>query len=168
MNKRRVFSKDSNISYNDYTRNKKGDEILKYVKSNNSYLVDRNFSIRHNELTSFLDYDTFLNLSRSYSRNYVPKYKMHTSPISVFDAKKSYLSYNQLSHMGDCNACHNNNNNITQVNECKEAKGVLYPYGNTVECTTNLQYPSKININIINCIPECECLEKITNPDKCL
>lgn len=157
MNSRRVFSRDPVISYTDYNNNKKGDEILKYIKSNDTDLVDRNFAIRGNDLTSFLDYDTFLNLSRSYFRNYTPRNVSCTSPMTVFDSAKSVLTYtNLLSHINNCNMC-SHYTNVTDINECKEAKNILYPYGTTLEYTTNVEFPSKININNLHCLPVDDC-----------
>lgn len=164
MNTRRVFSRDPVVSYTDYNNNKKGDEILKYIRSKDRHLVDRNFAIRHSELTSFLDYDTFLNLSRSYSRNYVSRHVSYTSPMTVFDSEKSILTYKKLlSHINNCNVC-SKNTNVKEMNKCKEANNILYPYGTTLEYTTNVEFPSKININNLYCLPTDNCESK---PDKC-
>lgn len=154
MNSRRVFSREPIVSYTDYNRNKKGDEILKVIKTQQSQLDDRNFKIRNHELTSFLDYDTFLNITRSYSRNYLPAEEIYRSPMTVFDAEKSELSYKQLlSHIRDCNVCCQCTN-ITDVRKCKEANNILYPYGNILGHADNFKYPSKINIQNFNCTTE--------------
>lgn len=150
MFQNRVFSHGSNISCADHTRDKKGYAIMNYIQSNcdqSQEINDRNFSIKHNELTSFLDYDTFLNLTRTYHKYYLPANMVKSSPMSLYDAEMSVVRYRQLlSHMGNCRKCCN----IETINECKEARGILYPHGEMIKRNNILHFPTRLPTGLLN------------------
>jgi hypothetical protein len=147
MNCRRVFSNNSNINYTDYNCRINGDEIYKNILSKGAYVNDRAYSVVNNEISSILDYQTFLKLTRAYLRKLSINRPIHfTAPASINEAKTSFICYKQLlSHLKDCDNCCNCKN-ISEAYECKEFLNILYPYGNYEENTDGcFQFPTKLH-----------------------
>ena len=132
-NNRRVFAHNNNINFNDYTHCIKGQEIYKKITSKGPSFRDKDFYVVQNELTKFLDYDTFLNLTRTFYRYHGPGHGSGPSnlpPSSIHEAQDSFINYKQLlSHIQDCDYCCRCRN-IDDISSWKEAKTYLYPSGN--------------------------------------
>lgn len=166
MSVRHLFLRNQFVPHRDHNQNNKGNERLPYAKT-------------QNDLSSFLDYDTFLDLSRSYSQNYVHENRTCSSPMSAFNTEKSYLSYKDfLSHIMDCDMC-GQCRDISDFHECKEARNLLYPYGNTFDYAriNNLQCKPRRDIfrepegckRINTCCEKKSCMvsSKWCNSDRC-
>jgi hypothetical protein len=161
MYSKRVFSNNNNINFIDYNNIKKGEEIYKNIHSKGNYVNDKNYLIMNNELKCVLDYDTFLNLTRTYFRH-SGSTNDNNSPCSINDGASSFICYNKiLSHITDCDYCYNCKD-IDKICECKEIKNILYPYGSYIKSDKNLHqygsndfnFPVKLkfqNCNDTNC-----------------
>jgi hypothetical protein len=164
MYSKRVFSNNNNINFIDYNNIKKGEEIYKNIHSKDNCVNDKNYLIKDNELKRILDYDTFLNLSRTYFRHSRhSRTTIHNnSPRSINDEARSFICYNKiLSHINDCDYCCNCKD-IDKICECKEIKNILYPYDSYIKSDKNLDqyddtgfsFPVKLkfqNCNNTNC-----------------
>jgi hypothetical protein len=129
--RRRVFALNNCITFNDYINSLKGKEIFQNLKSTEHYKNSSIYKIVDNQITGFLDYNTFLLLTRSYFKAYGPIHKnIQLAPKSIMDAYSSYLCYNDfISHIGSCNYCSKCDCDFTKITQCLEAKNILYPYG---------------------------------------
>jgi hypothetical protein len=146
MSHRRVFANNNNLNFNDYNRCIKGQQIYKDISNRGPNYRDKEFYIVDNELTKFLDYDTFLNLTKTFYRYNGSHQDSYYAPSSIDEGKKSFLYYKQLlSHIKDCDYCCQCKN-ILQVCECKEAKNYLYPYGNFHEEKQIFKFPTRLNV----------------------
>jgi hypothetical protein len=164
MCSRRVFANNNNINYIDYYSSLNGQSMYKNLKSKGSNVNDINYKVINNQITNFLDYQTFLNITKAYFRQYGIVEKSYSAPYSINDSKTSFLCYNQLlSHIKDCDFCCKCKN-ITKICDCKDVKNILYPYGNYIEQTytqndysiKDFNFPVKLQINNNN---ECNNLQ---------
>jgi hypothetical protein len=119
----RIFSKNEDLSFNDYIKYKKGKTILTNLKTNNN-----NNNNNNNKIISYLSYNDFLTITQTFykfsnlKKNYKP-------PQKIIDLKTSFIFYNKmLNHIQHCESCNVNTNNNNFIN-CKEIKNILYPYG---------------------------------------
>ena len=69
----------------------KGKEILKNLKSKGINSNDNTCCVQNNDITKFSDYDTFLNVSKAYSKYYVENTNDDRPPQSIYETKKSYI-----------------------------------------------------------------------------
>jgi hypothetical protein len=122
----RIFSKNNDISFNDYIKNIKGKTILSNLKTNNHN--NNNYTINNNKIVSYLSYNDFLIVTQTFykfsnlKKNYKP-------PQKIIDLKTSFIFYNKyLNHIQRCDLCKTNNVDTNFV-DCKEIKNILYPYG---------------------------------------
>jgi hypothetical protein len=170
---RRIYSNNNTINYNDYNSVINGSQMYKNLKSKGpeiNNITNRNFSVYNNQITQFLDYQTFLKMTRSYFRQYGPNRPDYNAPSSIIDGTKSFISYKQLlSHIKDCDYCCHCKK-ITQICDCKEAKNILFPYGNFVEESLNVtdytdkdfKFPIKLQLFDLcsSCnLSKCDCQE---------
>ena len=127
MNSNKYFSSKKSINFNDYLKNKKGIEILKNLKSKNV-----------NSLDTFLSYQDFLIITKSlYNTFYIDKPCLKI-PTNLDNTNTSFIIYeNLLSHLKDCNIC-KYTKDILYLNNCKEIKGILYPYGEYIDLNPNI------------------------------
>jgi hypothetical protein len=135
----RIFSKNNDISSNNYLKNKKNKVILTNLKTNNNNT--NNVSINNNKIVSFLSYNDFLNITQTFYK-FSNLNKNYKAPQKIIDLKTSFIFYNKfLNHIQNCEFCNNNN-----YNNCKEVKNILYPYGEyfTYEIYSNL---AKVDLN---------------------
>lgn len=154
MSCRRVFANNNSVSFNDYNRCIKGQQIYKDISQRGPNYRDKDYYLVNNEITKFLDYDTFLNLTKTFYKYNGPYENSYYAPFSIQDGKKSFLSYRQLlSHIKDCDYCCRCKN-INEICECKEAKNYLYPYGNFPEEKSIFKFPTRLNVD---CGREYEC-----------
>lgn len=143
MTPRRVFANNNNIDYIDYYAILSGQAMYKNIKSKGSNQNDVNYKVYKNEIIQFLDYQTFLNISRAFFRQYGPVQTSFYAPYSINDAKTSFLCYRQLlSHIKDCDYC-NKCKNISKICDCKDVQNILYPYGNMVSTNYSNDYSDK-------------------------
>ena len=131
--KHRVFSHTTDINYADYTKNKKGVEMLKPLKIeyNKIHKYEQDTEIFKN-INRFKNYDEFLNMSRAYF-NYIDG---ECRPKFVTNLYNANISYVEKDFVDD------------DIQVCKEENLYLYPYGlfnNNKNCV--LLYPYKIDIS---------------------
>ena len=131
-NSKRVFANNNDISYIEYMDNLRGGEIYKTAVLNRLPEDKHNlFRIKGNELTNFINHETFLNVTKSFYKYNQPYevYDERHPPVSIQDGAKSHIDYEVLlSHIKDCDYCCRCKN-ITEIYECNELKNFLYPYG---------------------------------------
>ncbi len=143
---KQFFSNNYDINYNDYLKYKKGKEGIKKLISDKKYYVN-----------SFIDYDTFLTLTKAFYKQINNKYDI-SPPRSISDADTSYKYYKSFkSHVKNCDYCCSCKN-ISQVFYCKEIQNILYPYGESVVKRDDLDgiyYPRKLKLNKY-CCKKCE------------
>ena len=131
-NPKRVFANNNDISYVEYMSNLRGDEIYR-TSVLNRLPEDKHklFRIKGNELTNFINHETFLDVTKSFYK-YNQPYEVYDEchpPVSIQDGAKSHIDYEVLlSHIKDCDYCCRCKN-ITEIYECNELKNFLYPYG---------------------------------------
>lgn len=119
MNSKRVFANDKDINFNEYTKNKMGIEILKNIRSKKESAG----------LIRFLSYDRFILLTKTYFKYWKRNSPEIMIPINIYNTNTSFICYQSLlSHIKDCNDC-KNGKDILHICNCKEVKGILYPYG---------------------------------------
>jgi len=174
---RRVFANNNNLTFTDYNCAIKGQQIYLNLRSKGCNVDDRTYKVKHNEIVNFLDYDTFINITRTYFRHYGPANCSFNAPASINEAKESFLCYKQLlSHIKDCDYCCKCKN-ITQICDCKDVKNILYPYGNYFNKPYTLndfsdkdfKFPIKLQFNqcsechTAGCHGECRKLVPICN-----
>jgi hypothetical protein len=137
MNSKRVFSHNTDINFNDYLKNKKGVQMMKNI---NSKSVNVNF---------FFNYDDFITLTKVYFKYSNLNINSLQVPTNIYEASTSYVLYqNILSHIKDCDHC-GNCNDILKLNDCKEIKGILYPFGNYIKkiSSNNVYLHTTMNLN---------------------
>ena len=89
--KQKIFSHSETINYNDYLKMKYGNIILKNIKENNNNTC----------LNSFLNYQDFLNKTKSYYKYLQPSLCSKHFLTNMFESNKSYSliisnEYNQV------------------------------------------------------------------------
>jgi hypothetical protein len=165
----RFFANDNNMNFNDYNRYLKGKEMYKDIATRGSNYREKNYNIVNDEITNFLDYATFLNLTRTFYKYNESEHshKQHCvhAPLSIHDSQHSFLHYNQLlSHIKDCDYCCRCKN-ITDAYQCDDFKNHLYPYGNINKEKGFLKFPAKLNLNCKEG-EDCSCeSEKSSKPE---
>ena len=143
--RRRIFSNETDISFDEYLSSKKGIEILKTMK--NQLKNNRNVRIENNNIISYLSYNDFLNLSKTFFNNVNKINTNCNTPFSISNAKTSYICYEKINtHIKNCSLC-KNNTDVNSLCNCKEIKNILYPYGNYNTTEKQLFFPNKINLN---------------------
>ena len=149
MYKNRVFSNNTLLNYNEYNNKKIGKSLLDNIYSRGAYSADSNYTVKQNIITQFLDYNTFLLLSKAYFNLYEYDNKFK-HPTTILNATNSFLCYEKLlSHIQDCDHCCNCKN-IVEINKCREIKNILYPYGLYMNDQHNLFYPFQLDLNNIS------------------
>ena len=125
----RIFSKNNDLSCNDYLRNKKGKTILTNLKSKTIPNATTNkFIVNNDKIVYYLSYNDFLILTQTFYKfsNVKKKYK---PPQQIIDLKTSFIFYNKfLNHIQNCDVCKNNEKHLL-FNKCKEIQNILYPFG---------------------------------------
>ena len=136
MSKQKVFSHSEPIDYNDYLKMKCGETILKNIKKRNNNAC----------INSFLNYQDFLNMTKSYYKYlHYPTCTKHLL-TNVYETNESYIHYQHLlNHLNTCNNC----SKITSLEkiQCNQLLNILYPYGiyNKLQ-ESNIFFPNKINL----------------------
>ena len=147
---KQFFSNNNDINYNDYLKYKKGKEGIKKLISNKNYCVN-----------SFINYETFLTLSKAFYKQINNKYTI-SPPRSISDADTSYKCYKSVeSHVNDCIYCCSCKN-VPKIFNCKEIQNILYPYGESVIKQDDLgcmYYPHKLKLDKY-CCKKCEKTER--------
>ncbi len=153
MSHKKYFSTNNENSYNDYLKVKKGKEMIKKSISENKY-----------NLNTFINYETFLILTKTFYENLNNKYKI-APPTSINDSNTSFLNYKSILnhlHNDDCEHC--KKCPIEEIVNCKYVSNILYPYGESIVKNDPLEkiyYPHNINLNLYckkcpSCIEHCE------------
>lgn len=119
MNSKRVFANDKDTNFNEYTKNKMGIEILKNIRSKKNSAA----------LTQFFSYDRFILLTKTYFKYWKKNSPEIMIPMNIYNTNTSFIYYETLlSHIKDCDGC-KYCKDISHMCNCKELKGILYPYG---------------------------------------
>ena len=144
MGDKRIFSKNDTYNYNDYLKIKKGNQLFANYKSNNAVYLNK-----------FINYETFLLLTKTYYEKLnLNKYSVQP-PSNMNDAKVSFLCYERLlSHIGNCTLCSYTNDILS----CKEVQQILYPYGESIVRNDKLNrfaFPYRLNVEQF-CNKKCE------------
>jgi len=148
---KRVFSNDTTLNYNDYNSKKIGKSILENIYKSGPFSTTSNYVVNDNIISQVFDYNTFLLLTKSYFNLYeCCNNNNFKHPITILDATKSAICYeNLLSHIKDCDYCCNCKN-IYDVHKCKQIQNILYPYGLYYNNEVNLQFPYRLDLNDIS------------------
>ena len=158
MISKRVFAHNNNVNFNDYYKNKNGIEIINNIRSK---------SLNNPVLSTFLSYDRFILITKTYFK-YVRKNDYNIQiPINLYNSNTSFIVYeSMLSHMKDCNTC-KYGKDILKLYDCKELTEILYPYGkyiddNISKSSSPIFLHNRININDW-CIKKARLQSNITN-----
>jgi len=154
MCSRRVFSNDRDLNFSEYNTIIKGEQIYKNIKSKGSNIRDNNYTIVNDQAVTFLDYQTFLTLTKTYFKYYVPPWSFPQVPYSINGAKNSYLLYNTtLTHINSCEYCSNCEHNC-EIYDCNKLQNILYPYGSLfkeyMKPEAAFAFPAKLNFSRCN------------------
>jgi hypothetical protein len=123
--KQKVFSHSETINYNDYLKMKYGQIILKNIKKNNNSAC----------LNSFLNYQDFLNKTKSYYKYLHPLQCSKHLLTNMFETNKSYPIIPNIFH---------ETSNSSENNNCNS---VLYPYGFYDDIKESVIYfPNKLDL----------------------
>lgn len=158
MDSKRIFSRnETTINYNDYLKVKKGNQFFANYKTKNVVYLNR-----------FINYETFLFLSKTYYEKLNLNKVSVQPPSSLYEANDSFLCYETLlNHIDGCHFC----SCVKATNEilcCKEVQQILYPYGESIvknDKLRNFAFPYKIKVDdFCKICPsekvEIKCLEK--------
>jgi hypothetical protein len=117
MATKRVFAHEFNTNYNDYLKNKNGEEMLKNRKTKK--VIQR-----------FINYNEFMLLTKSYYKHFRCGDVCSIQALpDLYNSNESFVVYeNVLSHIGKCDYCTKNIHSLCHL-ECKDLSQVLYPYG---------------------------------------
>jgi hypothetical protein len=154
MSYKQFFSNNNENSYNDYLKIKKGREMIKKSVSNKKY-----------RLNNFINYETFLTLTKAYYNNL--NNKNHIGPpVSITNSNTSLLKYRSiLTHLHDGNCKHCRKCSPEEIVNCKYVANILYPYGESIiknDPLENIFYPHSINLDLyckkcpFPCVEKCE------------
>lgn len=154
MSYKKFFSNNHDTSYNDFLKIKKGREMIKNAISN-----------KKQNLNTFINYETFLTLTKTFYDNLNNRYK-YAPPVSITNSNTSYINYKSiLAHLHDDNCDHCNKCPVEEIVNCKYVANILYPYGESVvknDPLENIYYPHSIDLNLyckkcpFPCIEKCE------------
>ena len=154
MSYKQFFSNNHDTSYNDFLKIKKGREMIKKEISN-----------KKNNLNTFINYETFLILTKTYYDNLNNRYK-YAPPVSIINSNTSYINYKSiLAHLHDDDCDHCNKCPVEEIVNCKYVANILYPYGESViknDPLEKIYYPHSIDLNLyckkcpFPCIEKCE------------
>lgn len=154
MSYKKFFSNNHDTSYNDFLKIKKGREMIKKAISN-----------KKKNLNTFINYETFLTLTKTYYDNLNNRYK-YAPPVSITNSNTSYINYKSiLAHLHDDHCDHCNKCPVEEIVNCKYVANILYPYGESViknDPLENIYYPHNIDLNLyckkcpFPCIEKCE------------
>jgi hypothetical protein len=154
MSYKKFFSNNNNTSYNDFLKIKKGREMIKKEISNK----------KHN-LNKFINYETFLILTKTFYDNLNNRYKF-SAPVSISNSNTSFLNYKSIInhlHNDDCDYC--KKCPMEEIVNCKYVSNILYPYGESImknDPLENIYFPHNIDLNLycrkcpFPCVEKCE------------
>lgn len=133
--KKRVFSNNNKLNYNDYYKIKNGSEILKIVKSENNQAI----------LKQFKNYQSWQTLSTAYFP-FINNDECEIKSITnMYNSNESFVNQHKVDHHNSCcYECGYEKHKIHK-NICKEERNILYPTGKIItkkEITP--QFPSNI------------------------
>jgi len=154
MSYKKFFSNNHDTSYNDFLKIKKGREMIKKAVSNKKY-----------NLNTFINYETFLTLTKTFYDNLNNRYKF-APPVSITNSTTSYINYKSiLAHLHDDDCDHCNKCPLQEIVNCKYVANILYPYGKSIiknDPLENIYYPHNIDLNLyckkcpFPCVEKCE------------
>lgn len=136
MTSKRVFAHEHNDNYNDYLKNKNGEEMLKNMKTKK-------------RLQRFINYNEFMLLSKAYYKHFRCGDILSIQSLpDLYNSNESFIVYeNVLSHIGNCDYCSKNIHSLCHL-ECKDLLQILYPYGEFVtKHKQNYRFLSHIDLD---------------------
>jgi hypothetical protein len=135
MSKKRVFSNNKDINYQDYMNNKKGIALIHYQKS-----------IGRQKMNRFLSYQEFLILTRTFFLYSQKHRNLLKAPFTIYQATISKVSYDKTNeHISSCDFCLHVKDPQDFL-KCREFLNVLYPYGHYLSESQEIYYPSTLDL----------------------
>jgi hypothetical protein len=126
-------------NYNDYLKVKKGNEFFASYKKNDVVCLNR-----------FINYETFLFLSKTYYERLNLNRVSVLPPTSIYEANDSFICYETLlNHVDSCKFC-SCVKSTDEVLCCREVQQILYPYGESIIKNDKLRsfaFPYKMNVD---------------------
>lgn len=112
-----IFSKNNEINFNDYLKNKKGIEIIKNIQSK---------STTQKVLERFLSYQDFILLTKTYFQYSLQKNVPLQIAGDMYHSNSTFVMYqDMLSHMEDCHHC-KYCKNIFKLYDCSQVQNMLH------------------------------------------
>jgi len=140
---KRVFTQNKNISFIDYNHSLKSNTMLNNSLTHGRNYKGQNLSIRNNEYIQFVNYSTFLDISKGYFRRFVDAPEC-AAPFTVDEGKKSSVYYESKAEP-----------NVVCMKDLENP--CLYPYGKYKTENVSFQFLTPL------IIPEDKC-DKICHP----
>ena len=135
MSKKRVFSNNNDINYQDYMNNKKGIAIIQNKKSIGCQKIKR-----------FLSYQEFIILTRTFFLYSQKKRNLFKAPFTIYQATISKVSFSKINeHVSACDFCFYARDPEDFL-RCREIQNILYPYGHYLGESQEIHYPSTLDL----------------------
>ena len=135
MSKKRVFSNNNDINYQDYINNKKGIAIIQNKKSIGCQKIKR-----------FLSYQEFIILTRTFFLYSQKKRNLFKAPFTIYQATISKVSFSKINeHVSTCDFCLYARDPEDFL-KCREIQNILYPYGHYLGESQEIYYPSTLDL----------------------
>ena len=135
MSKKRVFSNNNNINYQDYMNNKKGIAIIQNQKS-----------IGRQRIQRFLSYQEFIILTRTFFLYSQKHRNLFKAPFTIYQATRSKVSFHKINeHVSSCDFCLYARDPEDFL-KCREIQNILYPYGHYIGESQEIYYPSTLDL----------------------
>jgi len=137
--KQRVFSTSESINYNDYLKKKSGQILLNNIKKKNKDAC----------VNKFLNYQEFLNMSKSYYSFLPPSDDKINWLTNMYNTNQSFIFYSVLlEHVNSCSYCSSTKETLSLSNiKCNQLLNILYPYGITKDIKeSNFYFPTSLNL----------------------
>jgi hypothetical protein len=140
--KQKVFSylESESNNYNDYLKMKCGETILKDIKKRNNNAC----------INFFLNYQDFLNLTKSYYKYlHYPSCSKHLL-TNMYETNQSFIHTQYpvlLNHLNTCNQCTKVKVESLENIQCNQLLNILYPYGVYDDRKeSNIYFPNQIKL----------------------
>ena len=135
MSKKRVFSNNNHINYQDYMNNKKGIAMIQNQKS-----------IGRQRIQRFLSYQEFMILTRTFFLYSQKHRNLLKAPFTIYQATRSKVSFHKINeHIAACDFCLYARDPDDFL-KCREIQNILYPYGHYMGESQEIYYPSTLDL----------------------
>ena len=135
MSKKRVFSNNNDINYQDYMNLKKGINMIKNQKS-----------IGRQRIQRFLSYQDFIILTRTFFLYSQKQRNLFKAPFTIYQATISKVSFNKINeHLASCDFCFYARDPEDFL-KCREIQNILYPYGHYLGESQEIFFPYTLDL----------------------